>query len=383
MSEEQGKQAGQQQAAKKKISNNNQITELERQISETKYNKKTESAIGLMKAKLSKLKEKEASRGKGQKKGDGYTVRKSGNATVVLLGLPSVGKSTLLNALTNAQSEVAAYAFTTLTCIPGTMEHKSAKIQILDVPGIVEGAARGTGRGKEVLQVIRSADLVLMVIDVFNPEQYELLLKEVYESGVRLNQRSPNVKITKTPRGGIDIGSTVKLTKLNHETIKGIMKEMGVLNAFVVFREDINADQLIDVLNGNCVYTKSVVCVNKIDLASQEQLDEFKKRGIHVDVAISAQKKEHIEELKDKIYEGLEFIRIYMKEVGKKPDMDVPLIIKSPCTLHDVCEKIHRDFVSKFKFARIWGSSVKFSGQKVINLKHEVKDGDVVELHLR
>jgi len=148
------------------------IKELEEQISNTKYNKKTQHAIGLYKAQLAKLKEKQKSRS-GGKKGEGYTVRKTGDGTVVLLGFPSVGKSTLLNALTNANSPVGSYAFTTLTVIPGILDYKYAKIQILDVPGVVYGAAAGTGRGKEVLAVIRNADLILFLIDVFHPEHYE------------------------------------------------------------------------------------------------------------------------------------------------------------------------------------------------------------------
>ncbi|MEK6949157.1 MAG: GTPase, partial [Nanoarchaeota archaeon] len=123
------------------------IKELDDLISKTKYNKSTQHAIGLYKAQLAKLKEKQKARS-GGRKGEGYNVRKTGDGTVVLLGFPSVGKSTLLNALTNANSAVAAYAFTTLTVIPGILEYKHAKIQVLDVPGVMHGAAAGTGRGK-------------------------------------------------------------------------------------------------------------------------------------------------------------------------------------------------------------------------------------------
>src|SRR3989338_4757013 len=142
---------------------NQKIKELEEELRTTKYNKATQGHIGLVKAKIALLKEKQESRSQSKtgKSDHGYSVRKSGDGTVLLLGFPSTGKSTLLNKLTDAHSEVAAYAFTTLTCIPGIMEYQQAKIQILDVPGVVEGAASGRGRGREVLAVIRNADLVL------------------------------------------------------------------------------------------------------------------------------------------------------------------------------------------------------------------------------
>jgi len=60
-----------------------------------------------------------------------------------------VGKSTLLNELTETESEAAAYEFTTLTCIPGIIHYKDTKIQLLDLPGIIEGASQGKGRGRQ------------------------------------------------------------------------------------------------------------------------------------------------------------------------------------------------------------------------------------------
>lgn len=366
----------------KKESTDDRIVALEKEISTTKYNKRTQFSIGLLKAKLAKLKEKSANRGKGQKKGEGFSVRKSGDATVVLLGFPSVGKSTLLNSLTNATSITAGYAFTTLTCIPGTLDYRGAKIQILDVPGIVEGAANGSGRGKEVLQTIRNADLVVILLDIFNPEQYPKIMKEVREVGVRLNQRKPDVKIKKTLKGGIDVGTTIKLTNLNKETIEKMLKELGFVNATAVLREDIDADQLIDIVENNKVYIPAVTVVNKIDLATEEQIFTFTK-NIPVDAEISAQKKHHIDQLKELIFERLSFIRIYLKEIRKKADTEEPLIMQSPCTLKDLCEKLHRDFITKFKFTRIWGSSVKFDGQKIVKLNHEINDEDIIELHMR
>lgn len=59
-----------------------------------------------------------------------------------------VFQSTLLSTLTKTESEAASYEFTTLTCIPGVIDYNGANIQLLDLPGIIEGAAQGKGRGE-------------------------------------------------------------------------------------------------------------------------------------------------------------------------------------------------------------------------------------------
>lgn len=357
-----------------------QIKDLEKEISETKYNKKTQHHIGLVKAKLAKLKEKEMSRGGGGG-GEGYAVRKSGDATVILLGFPSVGKSTLLNGITNANSEVGAYAFTTLTVIPGLMEYKNAQIQVLDVPGIVQGAASGRGRGREVLSTMRSADLILILLDVNNPEHYELILKEVYDSGIRINQKKPDVKIIKTSKDGLDIGTTIKLTKTTPDTLKSILKEFKINNAQVVIRDDITVDQFIDVIEGNKVYIPSITVINKKDTVTEEQLKQVTKK-VKAQLAISAHLKFQLDELKDLIFDSLHFIRIFCKEAGKPADMDIPIIMRTGDSVESMCNKLHKDFVSKFKFSKIWGPSAKFGGQKQ-HLKHKLADQDIVEIHTR
>ena len=364
----------------KKDSTAEKIKELEERISKTKYNKKTQHAIGLYKAQLAKLKEKRRARS-GGKKGEGYAVRKTGDGTVVLLGFPSFGKSTLLNALTNANSPVGSYAFTTLTVIPGILNYKYAKIQILDVPGVVRGAAAGTGRGKEVLAVIRNANLILFLIDVFHPEHFDVLKKEVYDADVRINQRAPDVKIVKTARGGVNIGTTVKLTKIDNKTVEDILREFKINNANVVIREDINADQLIDVIEGNKVYLPAIVVLNKIDMAEKDAINKARNK-VKPDICISAEKNTGIAELKELIYEKLKIIRIYLKEYNKKADMEEPLIMWQDCTLKDLCLKLHRDFVDKFKLAKIWGKKVSYPGQKIVKLNFELSDGDIVELRM-
>jgi uncharacterized protein len=358
-----------------------QIKEFEDELKKTKYNKRTQSHIGLVKAKIAKLKDKDEQRRSSGGKGEGYSVKKSGDVTAVLLGFPSVGKSTILNVLTNANSEVGSYDFTTLDVIPGLLEHKFAKIQVLDVPGIVSGAASGRGRGREVLSVLRATDLVIVIIDAQQPQQYEALLKEIYDAHIRINKTKPVVKIKKTAKDGVKIGSTVKLNHIDHQTIKNILKEFRIMNADVLIRDDITIDEFIDAIEGNKVYIPSILIVNKIDLCSQP--DYKKLEELKPDLMISAKNNLGTDEFKDLIYNKVGLMNIYLKEPGKDPDLKEPLVIRSNSTIKNLCEKLHKDFVTKFKFIRLWGSSAKFPGQRLLKMNHILKNNDIVEIHLK
>ncbi len=356
-----------------------QIKQLEEELKNTKYNKRTQHHIGLIKAKIAKLREKQSSRSSG--KSEGFAVKKSGNATVALLGFPSVGKSTLLGKITGKESKTGSYAFTTLSVVPGMMNYKGALIQILDLPGIIKGASKGSGRGREVISVLRQADLILIVLEPEKAEeQYKVLFKEVYDSGIRINKKKPDVTIKKDIKGGIKIYKTVNLD-LDDETIKSVLREFKIPNATIIIRDKIDVDELIDVIEANKIYTKGLLVVNKIDTVSEEVLEGIKK-NLNPDIFISASKNINIDVLKERIYNELNFKRIYLKEVGKKPDLEEPLILRSPVTVKSVCDYLHRDFVDKFKFAKVWGKSSKFPGQKV-SLDHNLEDEDILEIHLR
>ncbi|MCE8424804.1 MAG: GTP-binding protein [Candidatus Methanoperedens sp.] len=356
------------------------IRSIEEEISKTKYNKATEGHIGRLKAKLSRLRDEVQKRASAKTGGEGFSVRKSGDASVVLVGFPSVGKSTLLNSLTGTESAVAAYEFTTLSVVPGTLTHKGATIQILDVPGILRGAASGRGRGKEVLAVVRNADLVIIMLDVFQLVHYDVLFQELFEAGIRVNSRPPEMTIRKKPRGGIMINSTVDLG-LDEDTIKSVMGEYRIHNANVVIRENISIDQLIDAILGNRKYIPAVVVINKIDLADEYEIRACREKFPEA-LLVSADKKVHIEELKERLYEKLGFIRIFMKPQGKAADLEEPMIIRYGATVGDVCDRLHRDFRKRFRYAQIWGSSAKHEGQRA-GLDHSMEDNDILTLVLR
>jgi len=359
-----------------------QVKDLEAEIAKTPYNKRTQHHIGLIKAKIANLKEKDMARRSSKGGGQGFSVRKAGDATVIMIGFPSSGKSTLLNAITGTNSPVGAYEFTTLDVIPGTLDYRDSKIQILDVPGIVHGAASGRGRGKEVMAVMQGADLIIILIDTLRPNALNVIEKEIYDSYLRLNQRKPDVKIKKTPRGGIRVGRTVKTPYLDNKTIAAILKEFRINNADVLIRTPINVDQLIDIIEGNKRYVPGITVMNKMDAVDKKRVDDLTKE-YSPDITISAEKKINLEELKELIFRRLDFIRVYCKERRKKADMEIPLIMKDGDTLLSMCRKLHKDFESKFKFARIWGKSVKYDGQKLLKLHHKLKDEDIVELHMR
>ena len=154
-------------------------------------------------------------------KGDGFDVTKSGDTRVGLIGFPSVGKSTLLTTLTGTESLIAAYEFTTLTAIPGTLNYKGARIQIVDLPGIIEGAKDGKGRGRQVIGTARTCELILIVLDASKPvTQKKIMERELEGFGIRLNKRPPNLIFTRKEKGGLTYRNVAGST-LDEETVRG------------------------------------------------------------------------------------------------------------------------------------------------------------------
>lgn len=350
------------------------IKEIEEEIKDTPYNKASQHHIGKLKAKLAQLKEELIKKSSKKGSGLGFGLKKSGDATVVLVGFPSVGKSTLLNQLTNAESAVAEYEFTTLKVIPGAMDYRGAKMQLLDLPGIITGASVGKGRGKEIMSIARNSDLVLMIVDCKKPEQADVIRRELYDVGIRLDKRPPRVRVRKKIQGGVKTVSSTRLTKLNDETIRSILNANGIHNADVVLHEDIDDEAFIDVVMKNRAYVPSLLVFNKIDLLDDARLTGLKSYSNAVHISASAGL--GLDVLREAMYIKLGLIRLYMKKPGQEPDTEEPLIMQRGARIKDVIEKLR---VPDVKYALVWGKSVKYPGQRK-GLNHVLEDADIVTL---
>lgn len=370
------------------------IKEIEAEMARTQKNKATNYHLGTLKAKLAKLRNELLIEGGGGGGGssEGFDVARLGDARVALIGFPSVGKSTLQCKLTGTESEAAAYEFTTLTCIPGTMHYKGSKVQVLDLPGIIEGAAHGKGRGKEVIACARSADAILIVLDAGKEglnRHREILEKELQTVGIRLNERPPDVTFTKKAGGGVRFSSTVPLTKLGPDPQKlatSIMREYRITSADLLAREDISVDQLVDVIVGNRVYKPCCYFYNKIDTITIEEVDQLAR--MPYSLVGSVMKKYNVAEpleddpLKAMIWEYLGLTRVYTKRKGQPPDLQEPVVlsaIRKGITVKALCQNVSTQMLRDFNFAMVWGKSAKHSPQRC-GVNHSLRDEDVVQI---
>ncbi|GER52357.1 developmentally regulated GTP binding family protein, partial [Striga asiatica] len=376
------------------------IKEIEAEMARTQKNKATEYHLGQLKAKIAKLRTQLLEPPKGSSgAGDGFEVTKFGHGRVALIGFPSVGKSTLLTMLTGTHSEAASYEFTTLTCIPGIIHYNDTKIQLLDLPGIIEGASEGKGRGRQVnicnedkipnrsflifqvIAVAKSSDLVLMVLDASKSEGHrQILTRELEAVGLRLNKRPPQIYFKKKKTGGISFNSTLPLTHIDEKLCYQILHEYKIHNAEILFREDATVDDLIDVIEGNRKYIKCVYVYNKIDVIGIDDVDRLARQPNSI--VISCNLKLNLDRLLARMWDEMGLVRVYTKPQGQQPDFEEPVVLsagRGGCTVEDFCNHIHRTLVNNVKYVLVWGTSARHYPQHC-GLSHGLQDEDVVQI---
>lgn len=359
------------------------IKEIEDEMARTQKNKATSYHLGLLKAKLAKLRREllTSTSGGGGGGGPGFDVARTGIASVGFVGFPSVGKSTLMSKMTGTHSEVSAIDFTTLTTVPGTIKVHGAPIQILDLPGIIEGANDGRGRGRQVIAVARTCNLIFIVLDVLKPLNDKRIIENELEGfGIRLNKKPPSITVRKKDKGGIAITNTVPLTNIDHDEIKAVLSEYRISNADVAIREpNCTADDVVDVIEGNRVYVPAIYVLNKIDAISIEELDLLYK--IPHSVPISSKEWLNVDELVEMMWESLDLVRVYTRPHGQPPDYTAPVVLRrGKCTIEDFCNAIHKEIAKQLKYVIVWGSSAKHARGQKVGLEHVLEDEDVVTI---
>ena len=242
---------------------------------------------------------------------DTLAVRREGVAQIALVGAPNAGKSSLLHALSHVQIKVGNYAFTTLRPVPALTRIKGVLVQLVEIPGLIEGAHEDHGGGRALLGVLRNADAILYCQDIHAP--YDVL--DIVRNEVRT--------------AGIDLPALLIATKMDEAT-----------------ENDLNKLQA-------AVTNLPVVGVSILDDASLEQL-------------------------KEAIWQLTGLLRVYLRHDNQIAEE--PLALEPGATIMDVIQQIHKDLRVSFRFARIWGPSARFEGQRV-GRDHPVTDGDIVEIH--
>lgn len=288
--------------------------------------KGTEKLQGELKAKISKLR-KEAQKRRVKRKGYGFHIPKEGAAQVVLAGPPNGGKSQIVAQLTKANPEVAPYPFTTRKPVVGMTLFEDVYLQLVDLPPITEEFTEPW-----VMDLVRRADLVLLVIDL----------------------------------GQDDVLDQV-------ETVVNRLERSKIRLAFGPMEEE-----------DGYSYKKVLLVSNKIDLPRAEErleiLRDLYGQGGSV-VPISAREGVGLEELKREIFLALDIIRVYTKAPGKPVDRSEPVILPRGSTVIDAALSIHKDFAEKLKYARLWSPDNRFNGQRV-ERAYVLEDGDVVEFKI-
>ncbi|MEM0469673.1 MAG: TGS domain-containing protein [Desulfurococcaceae archaeon] len=312
-----------------------------------------------------------------------FFVEKEGDVQVTVIGPPNSGKSLLVHKLTGAKTIVADYPFSTTYPVPGMLKYNDVYFQLVDTPPLVSGSLF-----RKVVGLIRNADGALIVLDATSNILHELenLVSLLKREGVLLVKPRGRVvlNVMRTGKLGIRITLMGKLLDATADEVRKLLESYRIYNAHVKIYGEVTIDDVEQSIFEATVYKPSVVFINKADLASPDRgVVEAIGRALPGTPVImgSAITGEGLDSIALTLYNVLEIIRVYTKAPNAPPSQR-PLVLRKNATVRDVAIGIHSEFVENFLYARVWGTSVRYPGERV-GLDHMLHDGDIVEIHAK
>jgi len=261
-------------------------------------------------------------------------------------------------------------------------KHKSSENFVAELKnrlrGLIEKKEKSKKTGKSTFKAIKKEGFQCVLIGLPNSGK-SLLLSKLTNAKPKIS--SYQFATTKPGIGTLDYHG-VKAQVVDLPPIGSDFFDIGIVNTadcIIMVVENLPDIEKIKPLLSKS-YGKIIIVINKIDLLSEEQLrklqETIRSRKIQ-GIPISAETGAGVEELKERIFQNMNAIRVYTKEPGK-PSSPIPVVLPVNSTVRDVAESILKGFSKKVRESRVTGPSSKFSNQKV-GLEHILKDKDIVE----
>ena len=364
------------------------IVELEKLLSLAPRHKGGERMVGDYRKKLAQLKaqlEKKREMDRARRSGGGTeegVIRKEGAGQVCLVGVTNCGKSSIINAVTNAKFDVGDYPFTTPLPTPAMLTLEDINIQLVELPGVFEGSNE-TGIGRQALSVARNTDCIAIVIDLSQDidTQMQIILNELDAARIRLNKEKTAVRIERVGLGGLMIYGAQNYQG-DIEEVMEYLRARRVSNIIVRFQKSATFQQLIDAMDASVAYVRAMVIATKGDAeGSQARYQELEsKYSERFDIIpISVKKKENLDGMSWTLYQHLDILRVYTKIPGKQRERK-PIVLPEGSVVEDAARKVHKElFVERFRSAVIIRENDKIK-RRVVGLNYPLQDGDVLQL---
>lgn len=363
------------------------IRALEEFLSSVPKHKGTENLRLWARRRLAELRaELELRRRKRVGRGASLFIEKEGAGQAVLIGLPNSGKSLLVKRLTGARVVVADYPMSTQRPVPGMLRYEDILFQLVDTPPLMPGGGAWNTR---VAGLARNADALIIVLDATRSpaKDYEWIRSFLAEEGVLLHRPKGRVVIEKQRGGKTGVRVTVmgRLRGCTADDIRRLLESYRIYSAHVKVYGEVSLEDVEQAIFSLTVYKPSIILVNKIDAEPRyrEKIEELlEKTGRETPIIpVSAKTGQGLEEIGKALFKALEIIRVYTKEPNG-PRSEKPLVLKKGATVYDAAKAIHKSFIETFRYAKIWGPSAKYPGERV-GLDHVLEDGDTLEIHTK